>query len=58
MILDRLLHYQTVAQNQFTDLETAYYTEAVLKANAAGVMLGYEGRSGLRRISPGRTRLS
>ena len=43
VILDRLLRFQTAASNPFTDLGTAFYTDAVLKANAGGIMLGYNG---------------
>jgi hypothetical protein len=42
VILDRLMQYQVAADNVFTDLGTDFYAEAVRKANAAGVMLGYE----------------
>ncbi len=41
VIIDRVMQYQTKAQNSFTDLGNAFYTDAVLKANAAGVMNGY-----------------
>lgn len=40
VILDRLMDYQTASANSFSDLGDAFYTDAVLKANAAGVMLG------------------
>ena len=43
VILDRLMDYQTAAKNSFSDLGEAFYTDAVLKANAAGVMLGSNG---------------
>ena len=43
VILDRLMDYQTAAKNSFSDLGEAFYTDAVLKANAAGVMLGSGG---------------
>ena len=43
VILDRLMSYQTAAANSFSDLGDAFYTDAVLKANAAGVMLGSNG---------------
>ena len=43
VILDRLMDYQTAAANSFSDLGDAFYTDAVLKANAAGVMLGSNG---------------
>ncbi|MBU5433929.1 S-layer homology domain-containing protein [Intestinimonas sp. MSJ-38] len=43
VILDRLMDYQTAAKNSFSDLGEAFYTDAVLKANAVGVMLGSNG---------------
>ena len=43
VVLDRLMDYQTAAKNSFSDLGEAFYTDAVLKANAAGVMLGSNG---------------
>lgn len=43
LILDRVLRYATQAANNFSDLPNdTWYTEAVLKLNAAGVMLGYQ----------------
>jgi hypothetical protein len=42
LILDRIMHYQVAGKNTFTDLKTDFYTDAILKANAAGVMLGYK----------------
>ncbi|SMC50800.1 S-layer homology domain-containing protein [Papillibacter cinnamivorans] len=33
--------YQTQSSNRFSDLGQAFYTQAVLKANAAGVIQGY-----------------
>ncbi|NLA86159.1 MAG: S-layer homology domain-containing protein, partial [Clostridiales bacterium] len=44
IIIDRLMKYQTAAENTFTDLDQNYYTEAILKANAAGVITGYDGK--------------
>ena len=43
VILNRLMSYQTAAANSFSDLGDAFYTDAVLKANAVGVMLGSNG---------------
>lgn len=40
VIIDRIMNYRTVAPNTFSDLKDTYYTDAVLKANAAGVLLG------------------
>ena len=37
------MDYQRKAQNHFTDLENTFYTDAILGANAAGVILGDEG---------------
>lgn len=42
LILDRMVHYQDMAENHFRDLPDSWYTEAVLKVNRAGVILGYE----------------
>ena len=44
VMLNNLLAYSDLAPNSFLDLENSWYTEAILKANAAGVMLGNEGR--------------
>ncbi|NLV50270.1 MAG: hypothetical protein GXY20_06195, partial [Clostridiales bacterium] len=43
VIIDRLMDYQTASINTFSDLGQAFYTDAVLKLNEAGVMLGYGG---------------
>lgn len=44
VILDNLMDYQVTAANTFTDLQTGqFYTDAVLKANAAGIIKGFEG---------------
>ncbi len=41
VILGNLMGYRTKSQNKFSDLkEGAYYTDAVLEANAAGIMSG------------------
>lgn len=44
VIIDRLLDYQSKADNTFSDLGQAYYTDAVLRAAQAGVMQGYDGK--------------
>ena len=44
VILDQIMDYQVAAENSFTDLDQNFYTEAILKANAAGVMVGDGGR--------------
>lgn len=43
LIIDRVMKYGEVAENPFSDLPDTWYTEAVLKLNAAGVMLGAHG---------------
>ena len=40
VILDRMMDYQIISTTEFLDLDSAYYTDAVLKANAAGVIIG------------------
>lgn len=40
VILDRIMDYQESAENSFTDLDENFYTDAILKANASGIMLG------------------
>lgn len=40
-MLDRVMDYQTKAANHFSDLDNAWYTDVILKANAAGVISGY-----------------
>jgi len=41
VILDNMMDYQVKASNKFTDLQPGkFYTDAVLKANAAGIMKG------------------
>lgn len=41
-MLDRVMGYQTMADNHFSDLDDNWYTEVILKGNAAGVISGYE----------------
>ncbi|MDP4109025.1 MAG: S-layer homology domain-containing protein [Bacillota bacterium] len=41
VILDRVLKYQVTSKNSFSDLENEFSKDAVLKANANGVMKGY-----------------
>lgn len=43
-IMDRLMGYQAKAENTFTDLPIDWYTDAMLRANAAGVFLGSDGK--------------
>ena len=40
VILDRVLKLEEGAENIFSDLEENFYTDAVLKVNKAGIMLG------------------
>lgn len=40
VILDRILQYVDKAENKFVDLPQDFYTDAILKANYVGVMLG------------------
>lgn len=40
-MLDRVMDYQTKAANNFSDLQDTWYTDVILKANAAGVIGGY-----------------
>lgn len=48
VILDKIMGYQSVAENPFHDLpEGKFYTEPILKANAAGAMQG-DGKGGVR----------
>jgi hypothetical protein len=42
-IFDRTMAYRTKAVNTFTDLGESWYTDAILRANAAGLMLGSDG---------------
>lgn len=48
IILDNMMDYQTAAENTFLDLKPEkFYTESVLKANAAGIIMG-NGRNKIR----------
>jgi len=40
IILDRVMKYQVQAKNSFTDLADNWYTNAILRANAAGIVKG------------------
>lgn len=44
IILDRLFGYQLMADNTFSDLPEAWYTEAILKNNEKGILLGYDNK--------------
>ncbi len=43
VIIDRLMKYEYQSKNIFLDLTNTWYTEAILKNNAAGIMLGSKG---------------
>ena len=43
VVLNRLMNYKTAAENNFSDLDQNFYTDAVLKLNAKGVINGYNG---------------
>lgn len=40
VIIDRIMKYQTKSNKNFSDLGQAFYTDAILKANAADVIQG------------------
>ena len=40
VMLDRVMEYQVKADNTFSDLDNSWYTDAILGANAAGVIAG------------------
>lgn len=40
VILDRIMGYQGISEDTFSDLDDNYYTDALLKANNAGIILG------------------
>jgi uncharacterized repeat protein (TIGR02543 family) len=40
IILNKIMKYQKKSENSFIDLDEKYYTDAILKANSAGVMSG------------------
>ncbi|MBR3691628.1 MAG: S-layer homology domain-containing protein [Clostridia bacterium] len=50
VILNNLMAYRDLAPNTFTDLPDTWYTDAVLKVNAKGVMLGSGGK--VRPLDP------
>ena len=43
VILDRVMKYETKSANNFSDLGQDFYTDAMLKANAAGIIKGDAG---------------
>jgi uncharacterized repeat protein (TIGR02543 family) len=44
VILDKVMKYQVTANNSFTDLNETGYTDALLKANAAKIIMGSNGK--------------
>ena len=44
VILNNVMKYKAKSANTFSDLPDTWYTDAVLKVNAAGVMLGADGK--------------
>lgn len=40
VMLDRVMAYQLKSQNTFSDLDQSWYTDAILGANAAGIIMG------------------
>ncbi len=44
VILNNVMKYQQQADNTFSDLQQAFYTDAILKAGRAGVMYGANGK--------------
>ena len=40
VMLDRVMAYQLKAQNTFSDLDQNWYTDAILGANASGIIMG------------------
>lgn len=44
VVLDHVMRYQNRADNYFTDLGQAFYTDAILKAGHAGVLQGADGK--------------
>ena len=44
VVLDHVMRYQNRADNYFSDLGQAFYTDAILKAGRAGVLQGADGK--------------
>lgn len=44
VILDHVMRYQKLADNQFSDLGQDFYTDAILRAKHVGVMQGAQGK--------------
>lgn len=44
VVLDHVMRYQNRADNYFSDLGQAFYTDAILKAGHAGVLQGADGK--------------
>lgn len=43
VIIDRVMKYQVKSLNSFNDLDSTWYTDAILGANKAGIILGNNG---------------
>ena len=43
VIIDRMVSYSLSAENIYRDLDEGWYTDAILKVSAAGVIQGYDG---------------
>lgn len=43
VVLDHVMRYQQLGDNQFSDLGQAFYTDAILKVGRAGIMQGANG---------------
>lgn len=44
VMMDKIMQYQTKAENGFDDLDQNFYTDSILKASNAGVMRGADGK--------------
>jgi len=43
IVIDRVMNYRVQATNNFSDLDNSWYTDAILRANAAGIIRGDQG---------------
>lgn len=57
VIIDRIMDYQTKAENKFSDLDNAYYKDPILRVAQAGVMQG-DGKMSVQRTRSPAKRLS
>lgn len=44
VIINKMFDYQITSSNTFNDLDQAWYTDAILKNNAKGIMSGYDSK--------------